>query len=146
MLTLTITVLWLYITIAMVNTTGSSGFHAGSVVKSLPANAGEPVLFPGEGRSPGEGEGNSLHSSRLGNPMDREAWLGPQCHRRVRHNLMTKQQEEAQGKGIHQFSAVQFSSVAQSCPTLPPHESQHARPLCPSPTPGVYSNPCPSSQ
>ena len=28
---------------------------------------------------------------------------------------------------------------------LRPHESQHARPPCPSPTPGVYSNPCPSS-
>ena len=27
-----------------------------------------------------------------------------------------------------------------------PHESQHARPPCPSPTPRVYSNPCPSSQ
>ena len=36
-------------------------------------------------------------------------------------------------------SSVQFSSVAQSCPTLRPHESQHARPPCPSPTPGVYN-------
>ena len=41
--------------------------------------------------------------------------------------------------------SVQFSSVAQSCPTLRPHESQHARPPCPSPTPGVYSNSCPLS-
>ena len=40
----------------------------------------------------------------------------------------------------------QFSSVAQSCPTLWPHESQHARPPCPSPTPRVYSDSCPSSQ
>ena len=61
----------------MVNTRGSSGFPAGSVVKNLPANAGEPGLFPGEGRSPREGNGNSLHSSCLGNPTDREAWLGP---------------------------------------------------------------------
>ena len=29
---------------------------------------------------------------------------------------------------------------------LRPHESQHARPPCPSPTPGVHSNSCPSSQ
>ena len=36
--------------------------------------------------------------------------------------------------------SVQFSSVPQSCPTLPPHESQHARPPCPSPTPGVHSD------
>ena len=31
------------------------------------------------------------------------------------------------------------SSVTQLCPTLRPHESQHARPPCPSLTPGVYS-------
>ena len=41
---------------------------------------------------------------------------------------------------------VQFSSVAQSCPTLWPHGLQHARPPCPSPTRGVYSNSCPSSR
>ena len=38
---------------------------------------------------------------------------------------------------------VQISSVAQSCLTLWPHELQHARPPCPSPTPGVYTNLCP---
>ena len=46
---------------------------------------------------------------------------------------------------IH-FSSVQFSSVAQSCPTLRPHELQHARPPCPSPTPGVHWDSRPSSQ
>ena len=30
--------------------------------------------------------------------------------------------------------------------SLRPHESQHARPPCPSPTPGVYSNSCPLSR
>ena len=40
----------------------------------------------------------------------------------------------------------QYSSVAQSCPTLRPHESQHARPPCPSPTPGVHPDSHPSSQ
>ena len=45
---------------------------------------------------------------------------------------------------IHEY---QFSSVAQSCPTLcEPHESQHARPPCPSPSPRVHSDSCPSSQ
>ena len=41
----------------------------------------------------------------------------------------------------------QFSSVAQSVvsDSLRPRESQHARPLCPSPTPRVYSNSCPST-
>ena len=37
--------------------------------------------------------------------------------------------------------SVQFSSVSQSCLTLWPHESQHARPPCPSPTPRVHLNP-----
>ena len=41
----------------------------------------------------------------------------------------------------HQFSSVQ--SVMFD--TLWPHELQHARPPCPSPTPGGYSNSCPSS-
>ena len=35
---------------------------------------------------------------------------------------------------------VQFSSVAQSCPTLRPRGLQHTRLLCPSPTPRVCSN------
>ena len=44
------------------------------------------------------------------------------------------------------LTTVQFSSVAQLCSTLRRHESQQTRPLCPSPTPRVYSNTCPSSQ
>ena len=44
------------------------------------------------------------------------------------------------------YSSVQFISVAQSCPTLQTHELQPTRPPCPSPTPGVHSNPCPSSR
>ena len=38
---------------------------------------------------------------------------------------------------------VQFSSVAQLCPTLRAHGLQHARLPCPSPTPGACSNSCP---
>ena len=41
---------------------------------------------------------------------------------------------------------VQFSSVTRSCPTLQPHESQHVRPPCPSPTPGLHPNSCASSR
>ena len=42
---------------------------------------------------------------------------------------------------------IQFSSVAQLCPTLRrSHGLQHARPPCPSPTPGACSNSCPLSQ
>ena len=44
-------------------------------------------------------------------------------------------------------TSVQFShSVAQLCPTLRTHELQHARPPCPSPTPGVHPNSRASSQ
>ena len=42
------------------------------------------------------------------------------------------------------FSSVQVSRSVIS-DSLWPHESQHARPPCPSPTPGVYPNSCPSS-
>ena len=43
------------------------------------------------------------------------------------------------------FSSVQFSRSVLS-DSLRPHESQHARPPCPSPTPGVHSDSRPSSQ
>ena len=43
------------------------------------------------------------------------------------------------------FSSVQFSHSVVS-DSLQPHESQHARPPCPSPTPGVHSDSRPSSQ
>ena len=44
-----------------------------------------------------------------------------------------------------QFSPAQFSHSVVSN-SLEPHESQHARPPCPSPTPRVHSNSCTSSQ
>ena len=44
-----------------------------------------------------------------------------------------------------QFSSVQFSCSVVS-DSLQPHESQQARPPCPSPTPRVHSNSCPSSR
>ena len=45
----------------------------------------------------------------------------------------------------HQFSSVQFSHSVMSN-SLQPHESQHTRPPCPSPTPRVHPNPYPSSR
>ena len=51
----------------------------------------------------------------------------------------------------HLFSSVQFSQFSQFShsvvsDSLWPHESHQARPPCPSPTPGVYTNPCPLSR
>ena len=51
------------------------GFPHGSVLTNLPANAGDARdtgWIPGLGRSPGEGHGNPLQYSCLGNPMARE--------------------------------------------------------------------------
>ena len=50
------------------------GFPDGSVVKKLPANAGDVGLIPGSGRSPGKGNGNPFQYSCLENPMDRGGW------------------------------------------------------------------------
>ena len=47
------------------------GFLVGSVIKNLPANAGDMGSIPGSGRFPGEGNGNPLQDSCLGNSMDR---------------------------------------------------------------------------
>ena len=46
---------------------------------------------------------------------------------------------------LRTFSSVQFSCSVMS-DSLRPHESQHARPPCPSPTPGVHSDSRPSSR
>ena len=49
------------------------GFPGGSNGKESACNAGDPGSIPGSGRSPGEGNGNPLEFSCLGNPMDRGA-------------------------------------------------------------------------
>ena len=50
------------------------GFPDGTVVKNLPAIAGDAGLIPGLGRFPGEGNGNPLQYSCLGTLMYRGAW------------------------------------------------------------------------
>ena len=50
------------------------GFPDGTVVKNLPANVGDMGSIPRLGRFPGEGNGNPLEDSCLGNPMNRGAW------------------------------------------------------------------------
>ena len=72
------------------------------VVKNPPANAGnirQAGSIPGLGRSPGGGHGNPIQNSCLENPMDRGAW-------------------RATVYRVAKSQTVQFSSVAQSCPTL----------------------------
>ena len=52
----------------------SQEFPGGSVVKNLPADTRDAGSIPGSGSFPGEGNGNLLQYSCLGNLMDREAW------------------------------------------------------------------------
>ena len=55
-------------------TTYKTGFPGGAVVNNPPASAGDESSILGSGRSPGEGNGNPLQYSCLGNPMDRGDW------------------------------------------------------------------------
>ena len=49
------------------------------VVKNLPANAGDSGSIPESGRYPGEGNGDPLQYSFLGNLIDRGAWWATVC-------------------------------------------------------------------
>ena len=49
-------------------------FPGGSDGKESAWNAGNPDSIPGSRRSPGEGNGNPIQSSCLGNTMNRGAW------------------------------------------------------------------------
>ena len=52
----------------------SARLPGGSLVKNLPANAGDVGSISGSGRSPGEGNDNPLQYFCLENSMDRGAW------------------------------------------------------------------------
>ena len=67
------------------------------------------------------------------------------CSHEIKRYLLLGRKAMTNLDSILKSRDIQFISVAQSCPTLWPHESQHARPPCPSPTPRVYWNSCPSS-
>ena len=71
------------------------GFPRGSMVKNLPASAGDAGSVPGWRRSPGVANGNPLWYSCLRNPMDRRAWWAT-VHgvtKKLGQNLATKQQQ-----------------------------------------------------
>ena len=61
------------------------------------------------------------------------------------------QRRHTNGQQVHEKKSSLIISSGQFSPSvvsdsLWPHESQHARPSCPSPIPGVYSNSCPLSR
>ena len=74
---------------------------------------------------------------------DRKAFLSDQCKEIEGNNRMGKTRDLLKKvrdtKGIFHVSSVQFSRSVMF-DSLRPHESQHARPPCPSPTTAVHSN------
>ena len=66
------------------------------------------------------------------------------------HSMGRKRWDDLREKHLRHMHSVQFSSVQFShsvvSDSLWPHESQHARPPCPSSTPGVHPDSRPSSQ
>ena len=67
-------------------------FPDDSVGRDSTCNAGDYgviSLIPGSGRFPGEGNGNLLQYSCLGNPMDRGAWQAPTVHGVAKESDMT---------------------------------------------------------
>ena len=64
----------LYVLLHLTTITKPWAFPSGSDSKESACNTGDRGLIPGSGRSPGEGNGNPLHYSYLGNPVDRRAW------------------------------------------------------------------------
>ena len=71
---------------------------------------------------------------------------------RTMHRQFTDKESGVTNKQAKIFNfisySVQFSQFSRSglSNSLRPHEPQHARPPCPSPTPGVHSDSCPSSR
>ena len=92
----------------------------------------------------GEGNGNPFQCSCLENPRDRGAWWAA---------IYTVAQSRTRLKWLSSSTANRkhkvLSSVQLNCSimsnSLRPHEPQHARPPCPSPTPRVYSDSRPLS-
>ena len=107
------------------------GFPGGSDGNESICNAGDLGLIPGLGRSPGGGHGNPLQYSDLENPHGQRSLAS-----------YSSFVQEMMRTFYVLFVSVQFSRSVVS-DSLGPHEPQHTRPPCPSPTPGVHPNTCP---
>ena len=76
------------------------GLPSGSAVKNPTCNEGDKDSIPGMGRSPGEGNGNPLQHSCLGNPMNRGAWWA----RGHKESDMTEWRRGRQGENTHSLN------------------------------------------
>ena len=87
------------------------GFPCGSVVKNLPANAGDvrhTGSTPGLGRSPGGGHGNPLQYSCLENPTNRGAW-------RTAVHVVAKNGAQLKGLSTHTCAHTQEDYHQHKC-------------------------------
>ena len=131
-------------------------------VKRLPTMRETRVRSLGREHPPGEGNGNPLQYSCLENPMDGGAWWATvhgvaksrtrlsdfplwlicviiHLSKPIEYTPPRVNSEVSYGLWVVQLSSVQFSRSVVS-DSLRPHESQHARPPCPPPTPWVHSD------
>ena len=110
--------------------------------KRVCLQCGRPGFNPWVGKTPWRRDWLPTQYSCLESSMDRRAW-------RARVHAVAKRQIQLTftewPNAVLWISLVQFSHLVVS-DSLRPHEPQHARPPCPSPTPRVYSNPCPLSR
>ena len=105
-----------------------------------------PGFIPGLGRCPGER--NAPNPIFLPGEFHEQRSLGgytPQGSKELERTEQLTLLLFSTLKNTSLFGSVHFSPSVMS-DSLSPHGPQHNRPLCPSPTPGVYSNSYPSSQ
>ena len=128
-------------------------FSGGPVVKNPPSNAGDTSLIPGLGTKIPQATRQLSPCVKTAEPVPARVHV-PQLEGSMRCNKDPAQPKKKKIKEnkiwrIHTFwfqsYSVQFSHSVVS-DSLRLHESQHSRPPCPSPTPRVYSDSCPSSR
>ena len=130
------------------------GFPGGSAGKESACNAGDLGSIPGLGRSSGDGDGlpmpvswpgefHGLYGSWGCKESDMTEQLSLYFFRHLSY-MNSRAQVKKQYDPIDLISDQISRSVVSN--SLRPHESQHARPPCPSPTPGVHSDSRPLSQ
>ena len=86
--------------------------------KDSASQAGDKGSIPGLGRFPGEGNGNSLQYSCLGNAMDRGSWQAT-VHgvTRVRHALATELQQQ---QPLYKEVVFSLGAILSVLPSLQP--------------------------
>ena len=78
--------------------------------KESVCQAGDVGSIPWLGRSPGEGNGNSVQDSCLGNPMDRGVWW-IQAHGVARESDINKQQLYSRHHTLTRLSSLIFTAI-----------------------------------